>query len=413
MIALILTALMVTGLCSCTVERAVQEKAEREEKNEKKTEDKESTADTDSESMFGEPSGTDKAYTFYSKNVLTEGDIQPIYDMADNSMLSLGVSEYLCNGEKYLIDFDGNKKVEVEADSDNHANFRFCSMCGEYTSHSESVDPITFDIVQNMSGHGGLYGYIIDEATGLKYVEAPDGAWPEEYWADCDVLPLAARRELTAEEIEYGVEYAYEYIGEYVLTVGDEIVVRDGCEYGICFDNAGIAALCKDGKWGYFNSEGEEILPFEYSPSAYSFTDYRTDGKIRYIPYSSSFGYIAVCKDGKWGYADTEGNMVTDLEFDEARPVYMGKAWVKLDGAWSVIEFAEYDEGITADEALEILTESYQDEGYIYFPDKDDCFYDTRSFCYVLTEPYGQYEYWVLYNGDIYSSASRNYIDMY
>lgn len=43
-------------------------------------------------------------------------------------------------------------------------------------------------------------------------------------------------------------------------------------------------------------------------------------------------GYAAVKKGDKWGYINKNGEVVVDYIFDQATPIYEGKAWVKMDG---------------------------------------------------------------------------------
>ena len=50
--------------------------------------------------------------------------------------------------------------------------------------------------------------------------------------------------------------------------------------------------------------------------------------------------YLPVCKDGKWGLIDVNGNEVLTCQFEDITSVYDGKAWAKQNGKWGVIELA-------------------------------------------------------------------------
>ena len=50
--------------------------------------------------------------------------------------------------------------------------------------------------------------------------------------------------------------------------------------------------------------------------------------------------YLAVCRNGKWGLIDVNGNEVVECCFDDISSVYDGKAWAKQNGKWGVIELA-------------------------------------------------------------------------
>ena len=57
-------------------------------------------------------------------------------------------------------------------------------------------------------------------------------------------------------------------------------------------------------------------------------------GYIQGAPYGYCEGYVAVKKDGKWGFLDQNGSAVLPFIFDEARPVQDGSAWVRYEGKW-------------------------------------------------------------------------------
>lgn len=70
------------------------------------------------------------------------------------------------------------------------------------------------------------------------------------------------------------------------------------------FHDEGYAAVCKDKKWGFVNSDGELKIDYTYE-DAQSFQN----------------GFAAVCIDGKWGYIDEEGELAIQPEFLKATPV--------------------------------------------------------------------------------------------
>ncbi len=111
-------------------------------------------------------------------------------------------------------------------------------------------------------------------------------------------------------------------------------------------ENEGLIAVKRNGKWGYVNTEGKEIVPVIYDGvqeerhSVYHNSEFDTQkSEMAYVP---TCGVIAVQKDGKWGYIDKEGREITGFIFEEARPLYQNKAWVKEQGKWGVAEFGNY-----------------------------------------------------------------------
>ena len=78
----------------------------------------------------------------------------------------------------------------------------------------------------------------------------------------------------------------------------------------------------KDGAYLMIDGEGNSVSSNTYS-SAKLFNDST---------------YAAVESGGKWGYVDTDGNVVIDYQFEEARSFANGFAAVKVNGAWGFID---------------------------------------------------------------------------
>lgn len=108
---------------------------------------------------------------------------------------------------------------------------------------------------------------------------------------------------------------------------------------------SGIMAVKKDGKWGYVDTTGEEVIPFEYDASWSYAGNGITD---RAYCFGAFEGYVPLVKDGVWEMRNTNGELVIPAGIFEAiRPVHNGKCWVKKNGKWGVIEFESFEtEGI-------------------------------------------------------------------
>ena len=99
----------------------------------------------------------------------------------------------------------------------------------------------------------------------------------------------------------------------------------------------GLMAVCVDGKWGYVDREGNEVIAPEYD-SSWTFTNVVTGTERNYC-YAASDGFIPLTKDGKWELRTVDGTTVIPAGIFEAiRPVYDGRCWVKKDGRWGVIQ---------------------------------------------------------------------------
>ena len=70
--------------------------------------------------------------------------------------------------------------------------------------------------------------------------------------------------------------------------------------------NEGFSAVLKDGKWGYINTKGEQIVECKF------------DGVRGF-----NEGFAAVKKDGKWGYINTKGySVIFDKSKNEIMEVF-------------------------------------------------------------------------------------------
>lgn len=104
----------------------------------------------------------------------------------------------------------------------------------------------------------------------------------------------------------------------------------------------GMMAVCRNGKWGYCNLKGEEVVPCLYEGADYVNLS-AIQESVSYTPgapYGYSGGFTAVKRDGYWGYLDKNSNVAVPFVFDEARPARGEKAWVKFQGKWGVISLS-------------------------------------------------------------------------
>ena len=115
----------------------------------------------------------------------------------------------------------------------------------------------------------------------------------------------------------------------YINTKGEQIVE---CKfYDAWYFNEGLARVEKDDKWGYVNTKGEQIVECKFDDT-----------------WVFKKGFAKVKKDDKWGYINTKGEQIVECKFDYACQFSEGFAWVKKDGKWSYINtkgcFVIFDE---------------------------------------------------------------------
>lgn len=94
------------------------------------------------------------------------------------------------------------------------------------------------------------------------------------------------------------------------------------------------AVQAKDGKWGFVDQAGNQIIPAKYDKSTYGKGSYYD---ASYTP-SFSNGLAAVYLSGKgYGYIDLHGNEVLPFQYGEARQLSEGMLAVDLDGKWGFV----------------------------------------------------------------------------
>lgn len=128
----------------------------------------------------------------------------------------------------------------------------------------------------------------------------------------------------------------------------------------------GVGAGKKNGKWALVDKNGEEKTEYIYDDvlcdengfcsiqqrifvkeqNYYHMVDKKGKaiGELKLDtarPFSEGI-YAAVCIDGKWGFADNEGNLVIECIYDDAKSFSYGFAAVCLEDRWGYIDESGY-----------------------------------------------------------------------
>jgi uncharacterized protein YchJ len=83
----------------------------------------------------------------------------------------------------------------------------------------------------------------------------------------------------------------------------------------------GLVLLEVNGKWGFIDTKGNEVIPFKYE-HAHVFNE----------------GPAAVKLNDKWGFLDKTGKEITPLKYERVQNFHDGSARVKLNGKWHFIK---------------------------------------------------------------------------
>lgn len=277
-------------------------------------------------------------------------DLEIAYSLADyNKLESLSNQAQLAffgqNGGMGVIDLTGNIVIPSKE------NVVWCPRCG-ITSKGEEK---TFDgtgAVTGSGGHGGmLLDLYYDIEQGVLYRDDIDVLVREESGYSDKVRAVRCAKLVDVdgdldgefsgwalEDWDSGRHVDTELLGKWVLLGMDGKLIGNGAQYdevlGVVDPQSdvpltetpaqdGMIAVKQKGQWSFLWENGQagpgpyqEVRPFE--------------------------GDVAAVKTQEgWGFIDRSGKQLTPMTFLGAASAYNGRAWVKTDAGWGVIELAQ------------------------------------------------------------------------
>lgn len=111
----------------------------------------------------------------------------------------------------------------------------------------------------------------------------------------------------------------------YMVNAEGKKVSDQGFDDAYPFVSSEPAAICIDGKWGFVNTEGNIVIEPQY-----------TDAK------SFSNGLAGVANNGMWGYINTDNIYRINQQFTDCNPFSNGIAAVQENGVWNYIKLLAY-----------------------------------------------------------------------
>ncbi len=256
----------------------------------------------------------------------------------------------ICSNGKYgLMDYKGNTVIEPE-----YEDYYTC-WCGEIVLFN------TIDAKNNE------YKYCTIDST-KQISDTPmihEDKSPRYYW-DAEAKKTYVKRE--------NEDYATEYTGKKTVVVCEAEISDQGAGYfsvktdeepvyGLVKKNKvliepeyvdfyapaykGAGATCiafknSEGLWGYVNSDGKTIIDFKCDGDMSTYNGSLIDSEEKSHPFLFNGDYVPVSVGASYGYYDKDGNVVVRPgEFEQARPVHNGRAWVRKDGLWGIIKLGE------------------------------------------------------------------------
>ncbi len=282
--------------------------------------------------MSGNPVG--KIELFEQIDYNTENNYNPVYM---NGVYCIKV------GDKYgVTDLSGKKLMD--------AKYEFITIFGGMIEAHLGIDMYTLDTdLQTHKlegwGHGGG-----DSSEPMTYDESSDMFARMDFDGWCYY---------TRNEINEIFKGQYLGVKSGTIDITNNYVNHNGGKVGIYHDGIFIVPMSYDGafnndlvKLNYDTWEYEEvkngrvvlfrenkIYAFDKNGKCYSNGVYdKVDNGNQELYFLN--GYLTVCKNGKWGLIDTNGNEVVSCQFEDISSVCDGKAWAKQNGKWGIIKLA-------------------------------------------------------------------------
>ncbi|MCQ2479989.1 MAG: WG repeat-containing protein [Clostridia bacterium] len=308
---LIVVALLIP-LSACGKKKAVVEKPQQTKPLE--------TTDIYKERWLLAPSI--KADAIYSLPIVTFNEKTNHYDV------SYGDSYVIKKGEQYgLIDSNGVLVFEPQFDSIQTCpcfeGYIVTTKDGDYyhtTYHINSKNQKLWSYEHTCNGFTG-YEYKWDKGSNSIDVSYKG----DDNKSTNDITPLLPE----AMEIINGSELIEKFT---LVNGGKPVGSQDYMGAGVF--TGGLAAFNLNGKWGYVDSTGKTVIPFEFDAvERYNALNGKED-----TPYEVSEGYVTVLRNGKFGIYNVEGDMIIPCLYSCLTTVHDGRAYASQDGkTWGVL----------------------------------------------------------------------------
>lgn len=253
------------------------------------------------------------------------------------------------NGKYGIIDYSGNMVVPAEYDD------YYTCWCGEVTlfniineKNDEyeycSIDSSNQVVYYAAQHHDSSPRYYWNSNEEKIYVKDADEEQGEEYTGKKAVVVCEADVKKSDNGF-YDISPVSEPL--YGLAKKDKLILDMQYTdfYAPAYKGAGLTCIAfenDEGKWGYVGSDGKTIIDFKCDGDMSAYCGKVIDDEMAVHPYLFTDDYLPVSINSSYGYYDIDGNcIVKPGEFDQARPVHNGKAWVMKSGKWGVIAFGD------------------------------------------------------------------------
>lgn len=258
-------------------------------------------------------------YTFSTEGFENISDIKSLNE-------EMAVFTDYSSGKKGLMSLDGKITEEAEHNefsviSDVWRNYRYIAESPR-SEYLLLVDAETKTVTSRQ-----YHGLKSPELIPCWQEEVRHLAWTDEMGYAGEVktneISLAPGLYPVANSLAEGAKYGYV---SHILRLEIALMYEKAMDF-----SQELAAVKKDGKWGYINEGGVTAIPFEFESCAVA------DAMGNDCAFSFRNGLAPVCKNGKFGIINKKGETVVDFSFDS---IVQGSGGVYLalrEGKWGLI----------------------------------------------------------------------------
>lgn len=267
--------------------------------------------------------GLPSTYTFSSEGFENISDIRCLNE-------KMAVFTDYSTGKKGLMSLAGQITEKAEHDdfsviSDTWRNHRYIAESPR-SEYLLLVDPDTKTVSSRQ-----YHGLKSPELIPCWEEKVRHLAWTDEKGYAGEVKPsevaLLPGLYPVADSLKEGAKYGYV---SHILRLDIALMYENAKDF-----SDGLAAVKKDGKWGYINENGVTAIPFEFESCAVA------DAMKNDCAFSFRNGLAPVCKNGRFGIINKKGETVVDFIF---MSIIQGENGVYLalkDGKWGKITVKE------------------------------------------------------------------------
>lgn len=255
-----------------------------------------------------------------------------------------------------LIDLDGNWVVEPEFDKIEYRYDQYGAGEGQYLLATESpmpnyaadyaiqIDGVRYEVEWMDYTYGGrshIDWDVTHQCFVFRYGQSFNCRLDYTFQSTLGVNQLSVREDLTEEFSNYYLSdeekddyfLDYQQVSKYRAIATNTQLMTDFVFEDTRAFTGGLMAVKQNGKWGYADANGDLVIPCQ-------FCGVRGGGAY---PADVTDGYVVLFDGQDYALYDTrQGKMAIPFGiYDKLTEVYEGRLWAKYNGQWGVITLLE------------------------------------------------------------------------